>query len=166
MLRFTDNHASNSGGAINVQQILGPGIHSDEEQVVNRCFYQLQINDDTLKYFYFENNTADVAGSVLYGGATNKCLQGKNSITEHLFTNISTFVNQTGLSIISSDPRKVCFCDDTATPNCNLKSLTVSATPGDSVPFIVAVVGQHDNTLLVFQLHHLITTYHQLCALI
>uniref|UniRef100_A0A1X7UT00 Uncharacterized protein n=1 Tax=Amphimedon queenslandica TaxID=400682 RepID=A0A1X7UT00_AMPQE len=103
ILRFTDNHASNSGGAIN-----------------------LQINDDTHKYFYFENNTADIAGSVLYGGATSKCLQG--------------------LSIISSGPRKVCFCDDTATPDCSLKSLTASATPGESVPFIVAVVGQHDNT--------------------
>uniref|UniRef100_A0A1X7VK59 Uncharacterized protein n=1 Tax=Amphimedon queenslandica TaxID=400682 RepID=A0A1X7VK59_AMPQE len=144
MLRFSDNHANNSGGAINVQQIV-LRVVSSNEQVTNRCFYQLQNNDDTHKYFYFENNTADVAGSVLYGGAMSYCIQGIYRASEHQFTNISKFVNQTGLSIISSDPRKVCFCEYT-TPNCNLKSLTVSATPGESVPFIVAVVGQHDNT--------------------
>ena len=145
MVRFTNNHANNSGGAINVQQIA-LRVLSSNEQVTNRCFYQLLNNDDTDKYFYFENNTADVAGSVLYGGATSYCIQGVYRASEHQFTDISTFVNQTGLSIVSSGPRKVCFCDDTATPNCSLKSLTVSAKPGERVPFIVAVVGQHDNT--------------------
>uniref|UniRef100_A0A1X7SY93 Uncharacterized protein n=1 Tax=Amphimedon queenslandica TaxID=400682 RepID=A0A1X7SY93_AMPQE len=149
LLSFIGNHANNSGGAINVEKIvLTIDMNSDSILVSNRCFFQLPDNyEDEIhkKYFHFESNTARVAGSVLYGGATRQCLEGPQQVLSHQFTHISTFINQPGLSIISSGPRGMCFCTDNI-PDCNLKSVSVSAIPGEIIKFAVAVIGQDYNT--------------------
>ena len=137
LLRFVNNHASDTGGAIHVEQVVLT-LYSDRESVTNHCFYQLQAAGGVSnKHFYFENNTAGIAGTVLYGGAIMSCLQADLS-------SISTFVNQSGLSILSSDPRGVCFCN-ASIPDCSLKNLTMNAIPGESIGFSVIVIGQQNN---------------------
>ena len=148
LLRFIGNHANNSGGAINVEQIvLTIDSNSDSNLVSNRCFFQLpdNYNDEVNKYFHFDSNTATVAGSVLYGGATRQCLEGPQKVLPDQFTRISRFNNQPGLSIISSGPRGMCFCTDNV-PDCSLKSTSMSAIPGEFISFAVAVIGQNYNT--------------------
>ena len=147
-LKFVGNQANNSGGAINIEQIvLTVDLNSNSGQVSNRCFFQLPDNyfDQVHTYFHFENNTASVAGSVLYGGTTRQCLEGPEKVLPDQFNHISKFVNQPGLSIISSGPRGMCFCTDNS-PNCSLKSISMSAIPGEIIKFAVAVVGQDYNT--------------------
>uniref|UniRef100_A0A1X7UE90 Right handed beta helix domain-containing protein n=1 Tax=Amphimedon queenslandica TaxID=400682 RepID=A0A1X7UE90_AMPQE len=148
LLKFVGNHANNSGGAINVEQIvLTVDLNSNSGQVSNRCFFQLPDNyvDQVNTYFHFEDNTASVAGSVLYGGTTRQCLQGPEKVLPDQFNRISKFYNQPGLSVISSGPRGMCFCTNNL-PDCSLKSISMSAIPGEIIEFAVAVVGQDYNT--------------------
>ena len=140
IMNFTNNTARHAGGAIFVEQNivqLGLGTLS-----IISCFCQYHEPD---KFFYFEGNKADVAGSVLYGGATENCLIGETK-KSNSFLDISTFVNQSDYSLISSDPRRVCFClNDNEVPNCSQDTLLKSAIPGESIDVTIAVVGQHNN---------------------
>ena len=144
LLWFVNNHANDTGGAIRVEQIVLT-LLSDRERASSFCFYQLQgTGVVSEKHFHFESNTAGVAGTVLYGGETMSCLQEDLATSDNQFINISTFVNQSGLSVISSDPRGVCFCNDSV-PDCRLKNLTMNAIPGGSIGFSVIVIGQQNN---------------------
>ena len=140
IMNFTNNTASHVGGAIFVEQNivqLGLGTLS-----IISCFCQYHEAD---KFFYFEGNKAGVAGSVLYGGATENCLIGETT-KNNSFLYISTFVNQSDHSLISSDPRRVCFClNDNEVPNCSQDTLLKSAIPGENIDVTIAVVGQHNN---------------------
>ena len=70
-IMFSDNHATYAGGAIYVQSFDTGGGNF-------RCFYQLdkvnQAISDLNIQITFENNTADFAGSALYGGLIDFCL--------------------------------------------------------------------------------------------
>ena len=139
-INFINNTAIHKGGAIFVEQNivqLGLGTLS-----IISCFYQYHKPE---KIFHFKGNNAGVAGSVLYGGATEKCLIGETT-KNNSFLDISTFVNQSDHSLISSDPRRVCFClNDSKLPNCSQDTLSKSAIPGENIDFTIAVVGQHNN---------------------
>ena len=149
LLWFANNHANDTGGAIRVEQIVLT-LLSDRERASSFCFYQLQgTGVVSEKHFHFESNTARVAGTVLYGGETMSCLQEDLATSDNQFINISTFVNQSGLSVISSDPRGVCFCNDSV-PDCSLKNLTMNAIPGGSIGFSVIVIGQQNNATTGF----------------
>ena len=150
-LNFTANMASSKGGALYIAQVVLDISQRDiyNESVLGYCFYRLLNKENSNKtYFYFESNTADEAGSVIYGGVTSSCpLTCQSSANDDLFSTISTYVNQSGISIISSDSRNVCFCDDhTNVPDCSKDSLEFWAFPGETISFSVAVVGQYHNT--------------------
>ena len=49
---------------------------------------------------------------------------------------------QTGPSVISSGPTRVCFCDDNNTINCSQTQLTMTAYPGEEINISVVTVGQ------------------------
>ena len=139
-INFINNTAIHKGGAIFVEQNivqLGFGILS-----IISCFYQYH---EPGKIFHFEGNKAGVAGSVLYGGATEKCLI-EETTKNNSFLDISTFFNQSDHSLISSDPHRVCFClNDSKFPDCSQDTLSKSAIPGENIDFTIAVVGQHNN---------------------
>ena len=151
LLSFVNNHATNNGGAINVVQTV---LKSSETRNIAYCFYQL-LDTVTQKYFYFENNTAGRAGTVIYGGATSSCVGNDfKYITDNYISEISTVVNQPGISVITSDAANICFCNSTL-PNCSQRTLRFHGTPpGSSINFTVVIVGQHDNaTTGVFRVH-------------
>ena len=141
-LSFINNHAYTTGGAINVgRAVLNFSIPIS---FYTSCFYQF-VNGSQGKHFYFNNNTAETAGSVIYGNVGEKCFLENRNLNEPTdFLAISTFVNQSGYSFISSEPREVCFCIDLE-PDCNLSNVTTSASPGGSVNFSVALIGQYNN---------------------
>ena len=143
-IKFINNTAIHKGGAIFVEQnIVHLGLGTLN---ITLCFYQYC---EPKKIFHFEGNKAGVAGSVLYGGATEKCLIGETT-KNNSFLDISTFVNQSDHSLISSDPCRVCFClNDSKLPNCSQDTLSKSAIPGENIYFTIAVVGQHNNVTTV-----------------
>uniref|UniRef100_A0A1X7SWY8 Right handed beta helix domain-containing protein n=1 Tax=Amphimedon queenslandica TaxID=400682 RepID=A0A1X7SWY8_AMPQE len=144
-LNFIRNNAS-TGGAIFVEQnVLTLG---SDALTVTSCFYQLSPSNvaEPVQHFYFENNSASVAGSVLYGGATEGCLiEGTTIDSQYSFLNISKFVDQSGLSVISSDPLRVCFCVSNTVPDCSQMVKSMSVRPGAPVTLPLALAGQHNN---------------------
>ena len=90
------------------------------------CFFQLpgqNLSSGIDVQLVFTNNSADVAGSVLYGGAIDNCkliefndLESHNSgeVFDMLVHNCDT--NST--SNISSDPLQICPCENNL-PDCS-----------------------------------------------
>ena len=169
---FHNNHASNYGGAILVRtedvqntcislnDIIISNPDSPMIVSITECF--VHVDGSRLdKRLIFVNNTAGKGGDVLYGGLVAlgydedwNCLLG--------FKNVSDMSQQSGLSLISSDPSRVCLCNETEQPDC----LTVADPtprviyPGQTITIPAVVVGQDFGTVTgsVFA-HFLSTTY-------
>ncbi len=140
---FRDNHAKSVGGAL---------FNDFDFQIPTRCpcFYQLDItgNDDdnfidSIKV-YFHNNTAEYAGSAIFGGVTNNCRKFSHSSSDY-FDRVFQIENTVSdPSAISSDPYYVCFCQpNNLLPNCTIESHNVSVFPGDNFHISAATVGSN-----------------------
>ena len=133
-ISFVNNHASESGGGIFVSQVFG------EENTTDCSFNVIPYHylNDTKTVLYFVNNTADISGDVLYGGKIDDCTS--TLYFDHLFH----YPKQKGLSVVSSDPIQVCFCESHE-PNCSIKKINKSAIPGINVNVSLATVGLTDS---------------------
>ena len=118
---FVNNHASESGGGIFVSQLHIKDIYT-------KCSFQVNCNGKASVYFV--NNTAKISGDVLYGGKIVNCD----------FDNIFHYHQQSGLSVVSSDPIQVCFCASDK-PNCSNPNMNITAMPGIDVNIPLATVG-------------------------
>ena len=139
-ISFINNHATRKGGAINVIQ---------NPLTYRYCFYQLLDLEPVVepiirKHFLFQTNTANIAGSAVYGGQISDCNSGKYHYQISL-ENISTFVDQTGYSVISSNAHRICFCDKNV-PNCYEADKHFTILPGSSFNFTVTAVGNRNGT--------------------
>ena len=151
-LSFINNHAIKSGGAIHVVQNLLRVYDGDNlnNKYVAKCFYQLsECNTESpssiKKYFIFQNNSANIAGSAVYGGITSGCISWTTMtrVGRDFFVNISTFVNHTGQSVISSNARAVCFCNGNVL-NCSEVKNNFQVSPGGSFTFTVMAIGNRN----------------------
>ena len=124
---FIKNTAFVSGGAIYVEDTQSPDNQPS-------CFFQVNSANHTLTpSFIFEQNSAQLAGSVLYGGNIDNCIlscdglpseyqstchQANSNISGIVFnaiTIIGADANQTeNRSTISSDPCTVILCDNSS----------------------------------------------------
>ena len=127
-ISFINNYASNSGGGIFILETL-----LTHEYPAN-CFFKLEHDHSTNPTLYFINNKAKISGDVLYGGNVDYCLNA------HEFLNFFNYSQQTGPSVVSSDPIKVCFCEQNA-PNCSVTNINITAMPGINVNVSLATVG-------------------------
>ena len=155
-VHWVNNHA-NLGGAIYVSDVnsflycinIAPYIPREE------CFFQLpgqnMSNGIDIK-LVFNNNSADVAGSVLYGGTIDNCkLPGLNShsfgeVLDMLVHNNDTNYNPT--SNISSEPLRICPCQHNH-PDCSQFHAWYHSAPypGETFQVSVVAVGQRDGTI-------------------
>jgi len=102
-------------------------------------------------------NTADYAGSAVYGGSLDYCLVpgvGSHLLLvpsgPHIFEMVFNFINtsyNSDPSYISSDPTNICFCNANMKPNCNESTFKVTAFPGKRFKLSVVVVGQKTGTV-------------------
>ena len=114
---YISNHAQRVGGAMYVHDFgslhlvpNGAGYKYKPmlaQQVVSNCKSQLDL--------LFINNTAQLAGSALYGGWVD------SKLAYYTFGKPFSQLNNSGddLSVVSSDPVRVCPCKK-QTPNCNI----------------------------------------------
>ena len=146
---FIENHANDVGGGIYIQeQILPFSIHP--------CFLQPNTPQDVAQnetgiLLYFDNNSAETAGSAIYGGYIDMCnTQSYNSLgfrvipTHSQSLNGLNFTNQPGSSVVSSDPLGICFCNVNNGKNCSLKQLTIYTYPGADFNISLVTVGQRN----------------------
>ena len=144
---FLNNHATNIGG---VFYITSNSMHlfrvDGRFYPRNTCFLNIE-GSRVQSRFTFANNSAGIGGDILYGGQVAFGLDGEWNCLES-FNNISN-ISQNGLSVVSSDPLRVCLCNGTGQPDCLVlvdpKPRTVY--PGKTINISAVVVGQNFGTV-------------------
>ena len=146
---FVNNTAGSQGGALKVhdEDYSETCMVSSIDYFDNACFYQpiTNIFDSLLQ---FSNNTAREAGNVLYGGGIDNC-HDLNVSRRLDFTSVSSFeegVN--GISDISSDAFKVCYCTNHGEKMCSerFKPMNTLVYPGQPFEISLVTVGQWNGT--------------------
>ena len=113
------------------------------------CFFFVNAtsgSDSNWVDLIFENNTASVAGTTLYGGMLESCSLLKNESPPGISSGLKVFLDtsetvQSGedpTAPIASDPLELCFCYN-STPNCS-QAQTDTLFVRRGQPFTVSVV--------------------------
>ena len=155
---WKNNHAS-LGGAIYVQDASPVSYCWTLAMLVPKeeCFFQLQLPGQNLSnhidiQLIFKNNSADTAGSVLYGGAIDNCKltipsYGSGKVFDMIVHNDDTDYDTA--SNISSDPFQVCSCKNNL-PECSswpFYQFPRTVYPGEMFKVSVVAVGQRNGTV-------------------
>ena len=165
-IEFVENHAIQAGGGILVEREHSPlySIYCFIQPDVDVLYYNSLSEMDI--QIIFKNNTADYAGSELYGGYIDGCLlinsaaasptDGTRSrfvfltnlpgYSTEIFNSLFLLANSTGLSAISSNPIGVCVCEHNQ-PNCELKTIMKATYPGGTIEVLAVVVGQRNGVV-------------------
>ena len=149
-LHWENNHA-NLGGAIYVYDINPFTYCTQLSRYIPKeeCFFQLtsqSLLDGIDIKLVFKNNTADTAGSILYGGVIDKCtlrVLGHNS--GEVFDMLVQYQADNTASNLSSDPFHICPCKNNH-PNCNIyqSNKILSIYPGETFQVSVVSTGQRN----------------------
>ena len=152
---WENNHA-NLGGAIYVSD-ANPSIYCTLFIPKEKCFFQLSRPDQNLSdsQLVFKNNSADIAGSVLYGGAIDKCkLNGVNTYSSREVFDmliINSDPDNSTTSNISSDPIMVYPCEnnlsDCSRSQYSVPYMVCRVYPGETFQISVVTVGQRSGTV-------------------
>ena len=153
-VHFQNNRAVNYGGAIYIltDEYYNKTISEHGQWAVfshsmfTRCF--LSVEGNTLQTrLRFTNNTAGKGGDVVYGGLVALGYDGDWNCLLSL-KNISDMSQQNGLSVISSEPSRVCLCHDRQ-PDCLTVAdpITCNIYPGQTITLPAVVVGQGFGTV-------------------
>ena len=150
---FLNNHATNTGGVFYIATDMHWEDYGISPWPMTKCFLSTKCDRSQTK-FVFVNNSAGMGGDILYGGQVALGLDGKRNCPDNCldsFKNISN-ISQNGLSLISSDPSRVCLCNGTGQPDClTLADPTPhSIYPGQSINISAVVVGQDFGTVAGF----------------
>ena len=158
---FENNHAT-LGGAIYVSDVNSYTYCAPITPYIlkEKCFFQLPgqtVSKNLDAQLVFKNNSADAAGSVLYGGTIDNCklTNSSNSSAEvfdmllHIETENNTDYDRA--SNISSDPLHICLCIHNH-PDCNksqiqYRGVSSSVYPGETFQVSVVAVGQRGGTI-------------------
>ena len=154
---YWENNHARFGGAIYVADastmsyctVISTNILKEE------CFFQLpgrNLSNGADVQLVFKNNFADVAGSVLYGGAVDNCIltgldsHSSGKVFDMIVHNNDSDHNTT--STISSDPLRICYCENNL-PDCSDfgDDFTCTVYPGEAFQVSVVAVGQRDGTV-------------------
>ena len=147
---FIDNSAVETGGAIFIYPSLIPtrlwltllkqqSFIIPEQDIRPQCFYRLLNCSAGASYtFSFVNNSAMYGGDDIYGASLNYHQSSGNC-------NLTVIKNNTGLSPVSSDPTRVCVCDNKGIPQCKNDTYNiirdVEVYPGELFTVSAVVVG-------------------------
>ena len=157
---WESNHAAVFGGAIyfsDYSPISYCASSGDLAAVAyipkEECFFQLNgqnLSNGADAQLIFKNNSADVAGNVLFGGVIDNCrLTGPYSYNNSgkVFDVLVDIDDKTS-SNISSHPFYVCPCENNL-QNCSKSIYDVPRTvyPGETFQVSVVVVGQRNGTV-------------------
>ena len=149
---WTNNRAT-LGGAIYVDDSSNPFIYCTqiEKCAPTECFFLLpgqNLSNGLDVQLVFENNSADDAGSVLFGGAIDNCkLTGQDSYSSgEVFDMLVHIEDDNTNSSISSQPFRICPCENNL-PNCGESFMKGTLHPGETFQASVVAVGQRNGTV-------------------
>ena len=137
------NNQAHFGGGIYIQELE---LFSPNEP----CFFIPTYlsngaeSDPSVKHLYFEGNTAQYAGDVLYGGRIDTCTLHSNDNTQFTgasFDTVSRLASQVGDSVVASNPTVVCLCINNE-PKCENRSISIEVVSGKSFTLSLVATGQ------------------------
>ena len=147
-----ENNRANLGGAIYVLT-ANPFVYCKITWTATfipreKCFFQLlgqNLSTGLDVKLVFKNNSADAAGSVLYGDAIDNCkLTDQDSYNSgKVFDKLVHYEINNTASNISSDPFRIRSCENNH-PDCNKSMKTQSVYPGETFQISVVAVGQRN----------------------
>ena len=144
---FQNNHATNSGGVFYITSNTIYLIrYLSGYYLRSTCFLNTE-ESRSQTVFTFANTSAGKGGDILYGGHVAFGLDGKWNCLDK-FKDVSN-ISQNGLSIISSDPSRVCLCNETGQPDCLaiVDPTPHTVYPGQTITISAVVVGQDFGTV-------------------
>ena len=133
---FINNTAFDVGGAI----YIDPGhlmqtLFLLEGSMLSPCFYQIiECNDTNGVTIHFANNMAANGGGDIYGGSLNKNVCNAAG-------DVACPIAINGTTSVSSDPTRVCLCNNNNEPQCTLLSTSYKIYPGETFTVRAVVVG-------------------------
>ena len=144
---WVNNHAT-FGGAIYVADATELS-YCTTAATQEECFFQLpsQNLSSINAQLVFKNNSADAAGSVLYGGAVDNCkLTGHSSNSSGEVFDLLVHIDDGNTdSNISSFPFHICHCKSDH-PDCSVSKVYRAVYPGETFSFsVVGVVQRNGN---------------------
>ena len=151
---WENNHAT-LGGAIYVHDasLISYCTKITKYAPKEECFFQLpgqNLSNGIDVQLIFKNNSADAAGSVLYGGAIDNCkLNDLHSYSSgELFDMIVHIEDDNTASYISSNPIAICPCEHNL-PKCNVSwyNFPYTVYPGEMFQVSVVAAGQRAGTV-------------------
>ena len=137
----------------NNQALFGGAIYIQEQELLSfnePCFYvptylsNGTVSEPSVKHLYFEGNTAQYAGDVLYGGSIDTCTMHSshnNQLTGTSFDTLSNFASQFGDSVVASNPDMMCLCINNE-PKCENRSMSIEIVSGKSFTLSLVATGQ------------------------
>ena len=141
-VHWENNHAT-LGGAICVRD-ASPVSYCDPHKPKEECFFQFPAQNLTDIKLIFKNNSADTAGSVLYGGAIDYCKLTRSmgpyssgEVFDMIFNIHNT--DYSTISNISSNTVSVCPCENNL-PNCSML-IEREVYPGETFQVSVVALG-------------------------
>ena len=172
-ITFTRNHAYHYGGAIYYVDDYTEDFEPAAERI--KCFYGILGTEDASIYlrdalnyikekhiaFELYNNTAGFAGTAIYGGSVGICNFYVNyQMISWYEPDISAFDSlfhfhqpTQQLSLISSNPTRVCLCTNMSIPDCSITEYTVTTYPGETFTVPGVAVGQKFGTVPFITVH-------------
>lgn len=128
-ITFVNNRATNVGGAIFYERLtslqyyqlyIGKDILLLASPAY-KCFYQLTFDCDDISnhLVYFINNSAQNGGDHMYGASSKDLCFFSSVFSSEVWHKVFYFDNtsSSGLSPVSSDPKRVCLCEN-GEPEC------------------------------------------------
>ena len=149
---FINNRATNTGGVFTISnhrhvdygcQLYAPKTFEKECLfTTSHCFLRAEVNKNKNKNFIFVNNSAGKGGDICHGGHIAYGFNGNDNCMD-TFKHISN-ISETSLSFMSSDPLRVCLCNESGLPDCLLLNDPAPRYiyPGQTISISAVVVGQ------------------------
>ena len=145
-ITFTRNLAQQCGGALYIEEST-PEIKFHLHSYKIRCFFDLPLHLHAIPRLMFSNNTANTAGSSLYGGWVEFCTNSTGKPRTLVFSEMFHFQEALSqLSTVSSNPTRVCMCISDL-PDCSITLYNVTAYPGETFQIPAVAVGQKFGTV-------------------
>ena len=151
---YWENNHANLGGAVYVDDLSNPFVYCNQTRsrtTKGNCFFQLygqNLSNGIDTQLYFKNNSADAAGSELYGGAIDNCtLTGLDSYSSgEVFDMLVHIDDDNTDSKISSFPFQICPCENNNI-NCNESHISRHVYPGAKFHVSVIATGQRNGVV-------------------
>ena len=148
------NNRARRGGAIYVDDLsTDPFLYCTQTGACKQksaCFFQLpgQNLKSINVQLVFKNNSADDAGSVLFGGAIDHCklYDLESHSAGEVFDMIVHIESDNMTSTISSLPFRIYPCEDNS-PNYSMSSISYTIYPGETFSVSVGACGQRNGTV-------------------